>query len=134
MSLRRAFVACVAFLATAGGCAKPTTAPVTGTVRYKEQILLSGTIVFQAEDGRVASSNIQSDGTYSIPDAPLGKVKISVQTFPPSPQVVPPDKIDSTPLEVHKYVRIPERYADFQSTDLEYEVRPGKQTHNVELK
>jgi hypothetical protein len=96
--------------------------------------VLSGTVAFEGEGGRVASSNIQTDGSYSIPDAPIGKAKITVQTFPRSPHVVPPEKIDSTPVEIHKYSRIPDHYAELESSASSYDVKPDKQTHDIELK
>ena len=125
------FVVLVA--ASFAGCAKPTTAPVAGKVRYKSDNLLSGMIVFQSEDGRIGRSNIQADGSYSIPDAPIGNVKITVQTFQPPPQVVPPDKIHSVSVELHRYIKIPEDYADFERSGLRYTVQLGKQTHDVDL-
>src|SRR5690349_4775632 len=67
------------------GCGE-TMGTVSGKVLFQGELLPSGTIAFQGAKGWVGSSNIQS-GEYKIGDVPPGEVKITVQTFPPSPGV-----------------------------------------------
>jgi hypothetical protein len=37
-------------------------------------------------------------------------------------------------LNANRYLAIPPKYADVEKTDLTYEVTPGAQTHDIELK
>jgi hypothetical protein len=119
-------------------------ASVSGTVRFKNQPLPSGTVLFHGADGRVEHSLIAADGTYTIADAPIGTVRITVQSHgaaPPAlsspvdqPRTVPPelapraeDRRDSS------YVLIPGHYQDPEKSGLKYSVDVGAQTHDIEL-
>jgi len=70
-------------LAAAAGCGKPK-AVVTGKVRLTSgKLVTAGTVSFWSSDNRVGSSAIAPDGSYTVPDAPVGDVKITVVTPPP---------------------------------------------------
>ena len=132
---RRAATPAAALLLLLAGCGGPRTAPVSGTVWYNDEPLTNGTVAFLGDDGRGASAMIQEDGTYTIPQAPVGPVKVTVQTFPPPPSVVPP----GTPAKSVKrpwlrYVAIPEHYRDMNRSGLRYVVAPGRQTIDIHLR
>ena len=131
-SVRRSVALLLAFVA---GCSRSApTGDVSGVVRFDGNPLPSGTVAFVGEDGRSKSAMIQGDGTYHISKAPAGPVKITVQTFPPSPGVVPPDTPPASVKQASlRYVQIPEHYSDHTRSGLTYTVEPGTQTHDIDL-
>ncbi len=115
------------------GCGANDKGAVSGKVLFKGEVLPSGTVAFQGTKGWVGSSNIRS-GLYEIKDVPIGEVKISVQTFAPSPGVVPPNTpASAVQLPSLKFVEIPAVYSDMQTTPLRFTVQPGTQLHDVEV-
>lgn len=131
---------CLRVLAVAGlllavGCGNPTTGALTGNVKYEGALLTNGTVLVRGEDGRIANANIQEDGTYRVPDAPVGKVQLAVQTFPPSPSVLPPGvKPETAKQPSLKYTKLPQRYHDFKTSNLSVTVTSGETKHDIELK
>lgn len=119
------------------GCGGPRTAPVSGQVIQDGVPVGFGTIGFLSEeDGRATSGMLRPDGTYRVPDAPVGPVIITVQTYPLPPQVQPPDAPAPAvvPPTQPRYVPIAEHYADASTSDLRYKVEPRPQTHNITLR
>lgn len=122
---RRAAVAAAALIAALlpAGCGRtPTgTATVTGKVSFQGQPLPGGVVRFlAADDERAGSAVINRDGTYEMKEAPVGKVKICV---------------DTSALRRHedRNVPVPAKYKTFKTTDLKYTVLAGSQTHDVYL-
>jgi hypothetical protein len=122
------------------GCGSGT-GQVTGKVTYKGQPLPSGTVLFHGPARRIDHAVIASDGTYTIPDVPVGPVKIAVKShskLPPgmfkaagkAPYVQPLPK--ELPPEA-KFIPIPERYSDPDRSGLECLVQGGRQTHDLTL-
>jgi len=127
-------VVLLASLAAAGCGGGRNVAPVSGKVTYAGEPLANGTVAFVGEDGRTDSSPLKEDGSYLIAKAPIGPVKIGVQTFPPSPMVIRPDAPPSAATKPNlKYVRLPPRYNDPNKSGLTYTVQPGPQTHDIPL-
>src|ERR1700687_74789 len=60
-------------VANLSGCVKGK-ATVTGKVTLNGQSLTAGTVTFIGGPNRVGSSIINSDGTYTVGDAPIGDV------------------------------------------------------------
>jgi hypothetical protein len=145
----RAWGMLLAIAASVGlaGCG-PASGTISGKVSYKGAILKGGNVSFVSADGKIAkSSPIAEDGSYSIEKMPVGTVKISVETKtleqaakarrndPPPGQTRPGDKTQSDPAEAAKrYVPIPEKYADPNTSELTYTVTSGTQPHDIELK
>src|SRR5712692_7061457 len=75
-------------LPAVAGCGARTGA-VSGKVTFNGRTVSFGIVAFIGPDGGVASSQIESDGSYRIAAAPVGPVKITVQSLPPPPQMVP---------------------------------------------
>jgi hypothetical protein len=118
----------------------PTGAEVTGKVSLGSTLVRGGTVrlVSATEENRTALGSIQSDGTYSVKNAPLGKVLIAVETdtakqFDPAFNRGggPPAGIATPSM---KYVRIPARYAKAKDSGLSLEVRGGAQQHDLVLR
>jgi hypothetical protein len=130
-------------LAMVGCGAQP--ASVSGTVRFNGQTLPSGTVLFHGDGGRVEHGLIGEDGRFTIADAPLGLVRITVRSHSEQPAGMPTrgDKAPPAPAELatpvkdqrdSRYVRIPTRYLDPEKSGLTYTVRAGSQTHVIELR
>lgn len=136
-------------LALVAGCGsnKSTPSKITGHVKYKGDPVTGGSITFYADKGGAYPALIDPDGTYSIADVPAGPMKVSIETdsiknrdkkvtygdnrghvqqMSPSPEGaeagVPP-----------KYVKIPPKYKDPQTSGLTYDVKYGKQSKDFEL-
>lgn len=126
-------------LAAAGcGSGGPQLAVVTGRVTFDGQPLPGGLLRLKATNpaSPVQETNVRlkPDGTFIVPDAPTGPVTVSIDT-----EVIRTDlqvaamNPAAPPLAV-KYVAIPKRYAAFATSDLGFEVSPGPQVRDFELK
>lgn len=98
---------------------------VSGTVKLGGQALTGGTVTFIGQEGDKTpmTSIIQGNGYYSIPRAPLGKVKITVHGTGASS-----GGSTKTPPVV-----LPAKYAKADTSDLTYTVTKGTQRHDIEL-
>ncbi len=125
------------------GCGSRTPS-VSGKVTFKGLPLPSGTVLFHGGDGRVEHGLIDGEGRYNIANAPLGSVRITVQSHAAQPLGLPSlgGKPPTAPAELAPpatekrdgtFVPIPPRYLDKEQSRLEYNVRPGTQTHDIEL-
>jgi hypothetical protein len=111
---------------------------VVGKVTVKGQPA-TGTIAFIGSDGKEVVSPIGPDGSYMIPDPPLGDAKIAVRGMPGMISGPPPN----TPKELTKDmpgntsaptmgVPPPAKYAN-PTNGLTFKVTGGKQTHDIDL-
>jgi hypothetical protein len=129
------------------GCG-PRTGTVSGKVTYKDQTLRGGRVTFVTPDGVWGGNvEIQEDGSYAFDKVPPGPVKAAVDTRFLAPRPAPAGvKMPAPPPEAEKYgppvaknakeryVKIPDQYANPDTSDLTYTVTPGSQTINIELK
>jgi hypothetical protein len=128
---------------------------VSGKVFFKGKPLPGGRVTFAAIEGGFASTRpIDENGNYKI-NAPIGDVLISVdnrmflprdaakkgkgkgsaQTKGPDHHPKRPDSqaAEAEPAKGRRYVPIPERYANCDTSGLTYTVKPGPQSHDIEL-
>lgn len=121
------------------GCTKPVR--VTGTVAFDEKPLPAGRVTFLCEGGQrpVISSPIKDGGTYEVVDLPVGRARVSVETFKPQPKpepgVDPQTGIDNSIgwEDTGPYVPIPKRYGSPKTSGLEVMIEPGEQTFDIRL-
>jgi hypothetical protein len=151
---RLAGLLAVALVPLASGCGAGT-GHVSGKVLQKDGQPLPGGIVtfFPQRGGRgnPVSTTINPDGSYDAPSLPAGPVKIAVNNdafkkgaesaYTKSPigrKGGPPHDVKMPTPEgpglQGTYVPIDARNADPEHSGLVYEVQPGTQSHNVELK
>jgi hypothetical protein len=145
----------LAALLPAAGCGKGT-GTVTGKVTINDTPLKGGLVVFTPADGvgPPGNSPIAEDGTYTIEKCPKGHMKVSVQTAflktqAPSrggarayerPKDAPADdggrgyKPPDPSENAKKYVAIPPKYEDPDTSDLTFDVTGGNQTYDITLK
>ena len=161
---RRAIVA-TALLACLGGCSGgggPPSGTVTGKVTIDGQPVTGGSIRFHptAADTKSKPSGgvIGADGNYSVPDAPVGACKVTVDTGvakgapvknePKGPSADIMKKMQGPPAGMPamgggngpgfvsgtKAIPIEPAYTSASSTPLSAEVKRGANTFNFEVK
>jgi hypothetical protein len=133
-------------MVSATGCGNPL-GTVTGKVYYKNEPLKGGTVVFVTVDGKTGGrSDIAEDGSYSIADLPVGEVRIAVETRSLKPNPLRVREAGTMPKNApseaagyrahpnpDRYVAIPDRYAEIESSELLYTVIAGKQEYRIDL-
>jgi hypothetical protein len=114
---------------------------VSGEVSYKGKPVTGGEIMFFTEDGFNGTGRIDEQGHYTV-NAPVGNVKVTINNTMvgksareaaskgagPRPGGPEPEPIKG------KFMRLPPKYSSPAETDLNYNVKKGAQTINVELK
>ena len=132
---------CLVFLVM-GGCSTPSDTSgnvVTGVVTYGEDPVWEGKITFLGPDNRVASSAIESDGSFRILNAPLGKVRVAVTNYPTTFQDAVPSEADPMPgqascvVPVRHLLAVPKRYADPSYSGMTVQIEPGEQRLDIRL-
>ena len=150
----------VAWLAPAGllllaGCGGGK-GDVTGEVTYNGEPLPVGRVTFLSQVGnQEAVAGYVIRGKYTVKGCPAGPVKISVESLrPPEPEQLTAAKESAVPMAQGmkgrvqippelkelasgppvKYVPIPPKYANPESSGLTYTVSRGSQTHDIPLK
>ncbi len=118
---RRALVVATIAIGAMAGCSNNTSprddrAVVSGRVLLGDRPLLGGIVTFTSasDAGNRASCAIKKDGTYYVEDAPLGEVRVSVDTA----------SIKSGAPA--RYTEIAAKYASPQTSGLSYKVEPGE--------
>ena len=115
---------------------------VHGQVTYGEENLWDGRVTFEAEDGRIGTTPIQSDGSYEIINPPLGRVRVAVFHFPQGSALIPPKSnhakgpikgraSSSAPLQPE--LLLPKRFHDSATSPLTYVVEPGQHRFDIKL-
>jgi len=136
------------FLSGCGGGAGPR-AKVKGKVTFNNKPVTAGTISFFGPDKRSGSAQIKDDGSYEIPDAPVGEVIITVEApdrskmmgrvdqpqRPPGVGGMPADMDPgkSGSLSPDKIVPVPTKYNSEKTSPLTYTVTNQDQEYDVKL-
>jgi hypothetical protein len=131
------------FLAAALGCGK-NTAHVSGQVTYQGKAVPSGSVTFYGDNGQTDSAMTDSEGKYTLAQAPVGTVKVSV--VPAQPRTTRQPKKDSPASRTVEHpgkgqapptsgppMKIPHKYHTAEASGLTYTVARGKQTINIPL-
>jgi hypothetical protein len=106
--------------------------------------LASGTVLFHCDGGRIEHGIIGAEGQYTIANAPLGPVRITVQSHAAMPAGLPTRGAPAPPAppgltgpadhsRTVTVISIPSRYQDPEKSGLFYTIRTGKQTHDIEM-
>jgi hypothetical protein len=131
----------LAFLLLAG-CGPPT-GTVSGKVTVGGNPLKGGSVSYVPPNGKgTQSSDIAEDGTYTVRNLPLGKAAIIVETKSAAPPAAPGGVHMNMPAGApnapgadagKRYVPIPDRYSQADTSGLSWEVKNGKQENNIDL-
>ena len=119
-------------------------ASVKGVVKHKGQVVRGGVLrLISVSDERFSASGlIRGDGAYEVRNAPLGEVKVVVDTesarFGPHRMIkdAPPGAIDESKLPPGPpvdYTPIDQRYADPDQSDLRMTIHQGAQQHDIDV-
>ena len=124
-------------LATAG-CG-PGQGSLTGKVSYQHKSVCSGSVLVVGGDGLISDSPIDADGVYAVKNVVAGTVKIIVNSRQPGTAKnlsTRPDKKVAMPVAPIDpgWFPIPEHYADFDKSGLTFQLKPGANVWNIELK
>jgi hypothetical protein len=143
-------------LILSAGCSSKGT--VSGKVTVNDEPVRRGTVTFLASGSTWTSAvPIGEDGSYTILNAPPGPVKITVASADPNPRAGSKLKArkgqgmedantntDDMPPSVRNRFNpgaagpagpsVPKKYNKPETSELTYEVKPGKQEHNIQLK
>ncbi len=106
------------------------TGEVSGKVTFNGEPLPGGMVTFIPENGKAEGVRIAEDGSYKVTNIPVGPVRITVTTQ--APVKFPGSKEPFEPLG--KYVPIPARYREAETSGLALEVKKGSQTQDLVLK
>jgi hypothetical protein len=136
-ALAAALAASLAALTGCGG----TTATVSGRVTFGGAPLPGGSVQFLTPGGAYVAE-IGPDGSYLLSGIPSGPAKISVTCQDPHyadymKQLASSGRDPKAKRPKGKpedFNRIPARFSDPSTSGLAYEVEPGNQTHNLDLK
>jgi len=119
----------------AGGCGGGT-GTVSGKVTYQGKALPGGYVNFMSEDGKsnIKTSQIKEDGSYSVSGLSIGPAKISVQGLSARRLADLPGQGGKDAKVQQKEVYVPPQYGNTETSGLKYEVKPGSQPYDIELK
>jgi hypothetical protein len=115
-------------LLTLTGCERGR-GDVSGTVTLNGKPLPGGMVTFVPDNGRAEAARIGEDGKYTITNIPAGPARITVATQ--QPIRMKENGKDFEPLG--KYVPIPERYRDPETSGLTLDVKRGFQECDLSL-
>src|SRR5438045_4067984 len=124
--MSRVLISCLVLLIASSAFAEdkkpePKGEPVGGKVTFDGKPLPGGTVTFVTKDGKTSvPAKIAEDGTFKA-TVPTGSYRITVS---------PVAKKD----DPKKYVPIPAKFGDPDTSGLTYEVKAGAQTFDIELK
>ncbi len=141
---------CLAMLALFSGCgpAGPPAPSVSGVVTCEGEPLTDGRVTLFGAGGAVASGEIQRDGTFLVPHAPLGPVRASIVQLTRGTPFLQSTELDgdasairtfkNRPVARARSEEVPQqilapRYADPERSGLSFTVVPGPQTHDFHL-
>jgi hypothetical protein len=121
--------------ATASGCGQKT-GTVSGKVTYQGKALPGGNVNFLSESSGAVfkTSKIESDGSYSVSGIPVGPAKITVQGVSTRRMATLPGQGGEASNSDPKEVIVPPQYGNAEQSGLKYDVKPGSQTHPIDLK
>jgi hypothetical protein len=102
---------------------------VSGTVTLDGKPLPGGMVTFVADNGQAEAARIGEDGKYTVTNIPVGLARVTVVTQPPVRMYENGKAFE--PLG--KYVPIPERYRDPETSGLTFDVKRGPQDFDLPL-
>jgi hypothetical protein len=123
MSILRCSLPLILTVVMGCGDHKPTlpTAVVTGTVTYQGKPLSAGRIAFFHPSGQAVGADLGADGAFKM-TAFQGKNQVAVECFEQ-----PNSNLKALPhTMMARKSLIPGRYAEFSTSGLTFEVKPGE--------
>jgi hypothetical protein len=131
------------FLLVICGCGRsgPPLGTVTGKVSYKGTTVPAGTVAFFGANDQVASTHINSDGSYTATKVPIGTVKVTVTTPASTAELKKAAKQSKRRFgkgvefpETLDTVSVPPQYSNPAKSGLGLTVKEGYQPFDIDLK
>jgi hypothetical protein len=127
--------------AFAGGA---TTATVSGRVTMSGRPVIWGAVILVGPDGRSVAGRIQPDGSYTVPDAPIGDVAVAVTSPDPlvdhyktqirsARKALPVAQWPAPPVDRQQWFVLPKHYEDPKTSDLKLTVNRGRNEFDLTL-
>jgi hypothetical protein len=126
-------------LVLAGCAGGERTGTVEGKVTYEGKPIPKGAVKFSyaVAGGTKEMANEKTgpimDGKYKVEDVPAGPVTIMVMTTDLPDMWLKKDE-RGNPIPSPDYMPIPGKYSFKEKSGLTYEVKPGPQTYDIDLK
>jgi len=149
---RSVLVLVFALLVPAAGCGTAASTPLEGSVTLAGKALNRGTLILVGPDGRIESANLSGDGTYRLPQAPVGQVRVAVQVpFVATPRPGRNQPVSAAkareaaaegevltreatvPEDLSAGVAVPAKFQDPETSGLLFEIAPGQTQLDIEL-
>jgi hypothetical protein len=137
-------VALGSFIIGMAAFASGGSATVTGKVTMLGRPVIWGSVILYGPDGRSAAGRIEPDGSYTVQNAPIGEVIVTVTS--PDPLVqhyatqirtqrerIPVSQWPAPPVDRKQWFIIPKRYESAGTTDLKVPVKRGTNPYDVTL-
>jgi hypothetical protein len=129
--------ACFALAALVGCGGDSTKASIKGKVTYKDAAVTGGTLMLYPASGAPFSISIKADGSFEVGDAPLGPMKVTVETdsvadtsrpinMPLPRDTKMPEMTKQDTTNQPKKVPIPAKYAKEATTPLTWDTKTEK--------
>lgn len=124
---------CLCLLALVAGCGRQEMGSVSGKVTVDKKALPKGLITFMPVTGNSFNAQIK-DGEYQTDEMPTGVAKVIITNatdFVPGPtgsDLSPPPKVLTK-----KPIAANERYQSARTSGLEFTVKAGKNTYDLDL-
>ncbi len=123
---------CLVLLLTLAGCGgEPSLGEVTGTVTYNGKEVEDGSISFEAKDGKGDGGGIIKNGKYTARKVPVGLARVKIVNAKEYARKKLYDAPDS-PTRALTRNDLPEKFNT--KTELEFDVKPGPNEKNWDLK
>lgn len=119
------------------GCGGGTGA-LAGKVYFQDKPLVTGTVFAMGADGVMHSSSISADGSYDFAQLPTGTVQLGVVSLKPEPsdsgfRRAPNAPPPPPPVDVSKWMKIPDRYEKLDQSGLNFTVTTGRNSFDIRL-
>jgi hypothetical protein len=105
-------------------------ATVSGKVTYHNAPVTGGMLTLYPASGNPFMVPLNADGTFEMQDAPVGQMQVTIATDNVTEVRVPPGGTDPAgkvdPSKMPKKVNIPVKYNDPKTSNLTWDVKPGK--------
>jgi hypothetical protein len=142
MRLLRTTCLATALMSLIVGCGGGT-GELSGKVTYQGKVVTMGSVTVVGTDNVPRLSGIAEDGSYSVPEIPAGPVRISVSSPEPPKDPPPPtagkkfegmSQASAPSRTASKWFKIPDQYAEVNTSGLTTDVKRGANNYNIDLK